>query len=77
MDFGYLSSQDLLFYHCLITFYISHSSAIDYLEPAPVPVKEERIPRHLIKEQATPYLPPPTTFPPDQWGNRIPDFSHV
>ncbi|KAG9070076.1 hypothetical protein KI688_009407 [Linnemannia hyalina] len=52
-------------------------TAIDGLEPAPAPVQEKRIPRHLIKEQAMPYIPPPTTFPPDQWGNRIPDFSQV
>ncbi|KAF9293308.1 hypothetical protein BGZ88_005528 [Linnemannia elongata] len=52
-------------------------AATDDFEPASAPVQEKRIPRHLIKEQATPYIPPPTTFPPDQWGNRIPDFSQV
>ncbi|KAF9150790.1 hypothetical protein BG015_007396 [Linnemannia schmuckeri] len=46
-------------------------------EPAPLSAEKERTPRHLINEQATPYIPPPTTFPPDQWGNRIPDFSQV
>ncbi|KAG0377908.1 hypothetical protein BGX24_005195 [Mortierella sp. AD032] len=39
--------------------------------------QEGRISRHLIPEQATPYIPPPATFPPDQWGNRVPDFSQV
>ncbi|KAF9903098.1 hypothetical protein EC991_004225 [Linnemannia zychae] len=38
---------------------------------------QDRAPRHLIAEQATPYIPPPATFPPDQWGNRVPDFSQV
>ncbi|KAK5822646.1 hypothetical protein F5H01DRAFT_318625 [Linnemannia elongata] len=52
-------------------------AATDDFEPASAPVQEKRISRHLIKEQATPYIPPPTTFPPDQWGNRIPDFSQV
>ncbi|KAF9928957.1 hypothetical protein FBU30_002013 [Linnemannia zychae] len=37
----------------------------------------ERTPCHLISKQAIPYIPPPTTFPPDQWGNRVPNFSQV
>jgi hypothetical protein len=53
------------------------SLSANTIEPASVLAQEERIPRHLIHEQATPYIPPPTTFPPDQWGNRIPDFSQV
>jgi hypothetical protein len=48
-----------------------------FLDDFPQESQKERIARHLIPEQATPYIPPPTTFPPDQWGNRIPDFSQV
>ncbi|GJJ73312.1 hypothetical protein EMPS_05670 [Entomortierella parvispora] len=36
-----------------------------------------RFSRNQIPIQALPHLPPPTDFPPDKWGNRIPDFSRV
>ncbi|KAF9959294.1 hypothetical protein BGZ70_008885, partial [Mortierella alpina] len=29
------------------------------------------------EEELSPYIAPPTDFPADQWGNRIPDFSQV
>ncbi|KAI1314440.1 hypothetical protein EDD11_002184 [Mortierella claussenii] len=34
-------------------------------------------PKHQIPHEAIPYMPPPADFPPDKWGNRIPDFSQV
>ncbi|KAG0220700.1 hypothetical protein BGX31_010688 [Mortierella sp. GBA43] len=34
-------------------------------------------PLNLIPAEALPYIPPPLDLPPDQWGNRIPDFSQV
>ncbi|KAG0224868.1 hypothetical protein BGW42_004821 [Actinomortierella wolfii] len=30
-----------------------------------------------ITVEAVPYLPPPSDFPPDRWGNQIPNFSKV
>ncbi|KAF9183401.1 hypothetical protein BGZ50_004247 [Haplosporangium sp. Z 11] len=36
-----------------------------------------QIPLNQIAQEAIPFIPPPDDFPPDQWGNRIPDFSQV
>ncbi|KAF9327013.1 hypothetical protein BG006_009644 [Podila minutissima] len=39
---------------------------------------ESGIPQDRRKFQQTyPYIPPPNNFPPDKWGNSIPDFSQV
>ncbi|KAG0361336.1 hypothetical protein BGZ54_009146, partial [Gamsiella multidivaricata] len=40
-------------------------------------VDAARVYLNQIPRQAIPYNPPPKDFPPDQWGNRIPDFSQV
>ncbi|KAG0054731.1 hypothetical protein BGZ83_010626, partial [Gryganskiella cystojenkinii] len=34
-------------------------------------------PLYQIPIQALPYIPPPNNFPPDKWGNQVPDFSQV
>ncbi|KAF9212808.1 hypothetical protein BGZ59_006278 [Podila verticillata] len=36
-----------------------------------------RLLNNHIAQQAYPYTPPPNNFPPDQFGNMIPDFSQV
>ncbi|KAK3814111.1 MAG: hypothetical protein J3Q66DRAFT_389475 [Benniella sp.] len=48
---------------------------------APIMIKpgdmSARWPLNLIPNEALPYTPPPMDFPPDRWGNRVPDFSQV
>ncbi|KAG0343442.1 hypothetical protein BG004_005306 [Podila humilis] len=41
------------------------------------PFQADGVRPSTIRQQAFPYIPPPKNFPPDQWGNRIPDFSRV
>ncbi|KAF9178660.1 hypothetical protein BGZ51_003064 [Haplosporangium sp. Z 767] len=41
------------------------------------PVSNDKYHPQRIKAQAVPYIPPPNNIPPDEWGNRIPDFSFV
>ncbi|KAG0266806.1 hypothetical protein BG011_000858 [Mortierella polycephala] len=47
----------------------------DHLQAAPINSDKNHPQR--IKAQAVPYIPPPNNIPPDEWGNRILDFSSV